>query len=595
MNARISSTAISLFMLLFALSAVLGILPAYDPSLSVEALAIILFSIALYFLLAHTLHSMQALRLAATVGLLIATVFAAYFITQYGYQDYPEKGGLIARLGQLTTILPNLGGFTPFPNAMATFLEVAVSLGIALFVSGSKPSSKAAWAVSTLVIVYAIFLTASRGAWLALGVTAGIAITFTILARLPRQTANKIIGIGVAVALIGLIAIVALGPERLPFLSSTFSRATDRGRLFLNSLYLAGDYAFTGAGLGDTFAMVYSRYSLLIQVPFLTYAHNLPLSIWLNQGLLGLIAMAGIVISFYGFVYQVNRTAQPSALFHGAWLGVTVTLLHGLTDAPQYSSGNRWVMPMLFVWLGLAVASGRLALRDVQFASARPLFAYRRVALIGAILLVLLAIVFHRPLIAAWNTNLGAIAETRAELAPGLSEAQRLEGFGSANAAYHAALGIEPAHANASRRAGSLAVKLDRFAEAVPLLEAAWARETSNPAAIKGLGLAYVWVGRAADAARMFLQLDDPAAMESELYVWGNFRTEQNRPLLAAYAYETAQAMLPDAANATVRLLIADSYRAAGQIDAARLWYNRVLEAEPDNARALAALAEIQQ
>jgi len=41
-------------------------------------------------------------------------------------------------------------------------------------------------------------------------------------------------------------------------------------------------------------------------------------------------------------------------------------------------------------------------------------------------------------------------------------------------------------HASANRRAGNLAAKRDRFDEAVPLLEATYARETANSAAIKG-------------------------------------------------------------------------------------------------------------
>lgn len=583
-------------MILFALSAILGVFPAYDPSLSAEALAVLLFSVTLYSVLVYSLRSAIAVHIVANAALLAGVAFALYFIAQYGYQDYPEKAGLISRLGQLTTVLPKLGGFTPFPNAMATFLEVAVPLAVALFVSSDRPASKAAWAICTLVVVYAVFLTASRGAWLALALAAGIAIALRLLTRLPRHIANRILGAGIVVALIGMIAIVALGPERLPFLSSTFSRATDRGRLFLNSLYLAGDYAFTGAGLGDTFAMVYSRYSLLIQVPFLTYAHNLPLSVWLNQGILGVIAMAGLIFTFYCFVYQVNRNAQPPAIFHGAWLGVTVTLLHGLTDAPQYSGGNRWVMPALFVALGIAVASGWLALQRTSATYLPKFFVSnrRRIIAIAAAFLALL-VLFSRPLLAAWHTNLGAISEAHAELAPGLSETRRLEGFESANAAYRNALGIDPLHPNANRRAGNLAVKLDHFDQAIPLLETASSQEISNPATIKGLGLAYVWIGRTADAAHMFLQLDDPAAMESELYVWGSFRMEQNRPLLAAYAYETTQAMYPNAANPIVRLSIAEAYRAAGQVDAARAWYNRVLEAEPDNERARAALAEIGQ
>ena len=45
--------------------------------------------------------------------------------------------------------------------------------------------------------------------------------------------------------------------------------------------------------------MVYARYGLLIVVPFLTYAHNLPLAVWLGQGILGLVAITGIVVVFY--------------------------------------------------------------------------------------------------------------------------------------------------------------------------------------------------------------------------------------------------------------------------------------------------------
>jgi O-antigen ligase len=637
-------------MLLFALSAILGVLPAYDASLSVSALVAILGSIGLYFAIAYGSRSPVVIRAVAILGLLVAVTFALYFITQYGHLGY-EKGNIIARLGEFTTLLPDLGGFTPQPNAAATFLEVAAPLGIALAVSSRKPASKVVLAIGTLSVVYAIFLTASRGSWLALGVTASLAIALSVLARLPRRTARMIVGAGIAIAFFGLIAVVALGPDRLPFLSSTFSRASDRGRLFLNSLYLAGDYAFSGAGLGDTFALVYSRYSLLIQVPFLTYAHNLPLSVWLNQGLLGLIAFGGLALTFYAFVFRVNRAAQPSALFHGAWLGVTATLLHGLTDAPQYAD-SRWVMPMLFVWIGLAVASGRWARREspaatdsrsrfyqpgrelpedkssgystapdesgsqprLRGAAPKPgdlspggrrsfpsnpeeaRFPITRRALLAIlVVLALTVIIFNRSILAAWQTNLGAIAETRGELAPSLDPSQRDELYASAEAAYRNALGIDPAQPNANRRLGNLLVKLDRFDEAAPPLEVAAERETTNPAAIKGLGLAYVWVGRTADAARAFLRLDDPAEMASELYTWGNYRREQAQPLLAAYALEAAQAMYPDSARLDVWLLIADAYRAAGQVDAARAWYNRVLAAEPDNARARAALAEIEQ
>jgi O-antigen ligase/Flp pilus assembly protein TadD len=585
---------LNLFMLLFALSAVTGVWPAYDPSLSTGALVTILFGIALYFALAYLARSATAIRAAAVASLIVAVAFGLYFILQCGHQDYPEKGGIIARLGKLTTLLPDLGGFSPFPNAAATFLEVAVPLGIALTLSSRIRSSRIALAVGALIVAYAVFLTASRGSWLALAATGGIAVALVLLARLPRRAATVVIGIGLVAIVVAFVAIVVLGPDRLPFLSSTFSRATDRGRLYQNSLYLAGDYAFTGAGLGDIFPMVYSRYGLLLQVPFLSYAHNLPLSVWLNQGLLGAIALAALIVTFYVFVYRVGRSGRATAVFHGAWLGVTATLLHGLTDAPQYATGDRWTTPMMFVGMGLAAASGRLALCVMASPEGRDARSIPRVVWVAVpAAVVALVVIIHGPLLARWHTNLGAIAETRAELAEGLTRHQRQDGFAAAIAEYQAALAIDPAQSNANRRLGNLLANLDRFDEAAPLLETAWEKESDNPAAIKGLGLAYTWVGRAQDAAQLFLRLDDPASMSSELYTWANYRLEQNRPLLAAYAFEAAQAMYPASTDLDVWLAIAEAYHAAEQLDAARTWYNRVLEVEPDNERARNALAEI--
>ncbi|HLF26789.1 MAG TPA: tetratricopeptide repeat protein [Anaerolineae bacterium] len=592
-----SLTLLNFFMLLFALTAVLGVLAAYDPSLSLGALSAIFASVALYFLMAHLPRSHAALYRIGSLTLLVAILFGLYFITQYGYQDYPEKGGIIARLGQLTTLLPNLNGFTPHLNAAATFLEAAAPLGLALVAMSRTRAHRIAFGLGALVVLYAVFLTASRGAWLALAATSGVALALVVLARLPHRLANILVGLGVAAIAVGLLAVFALGPDRLPFLSSTFSRASDRGLLFQNSLRLAGDYAFTGAGLGDTFAMVYARYSLLIFVPYLTYPHNLPLSVWLNQGLLGLIALGGIVATFYRFVNHTRRQAQPSPLFHGAWLGVTATLLHGLTDAPQYADSH-WVMPMLFVCMGLAIASGRLALRDVPQTPITNLsnpFVSKRLIVIGAVAAIALIALFNRPIRAAWYTNLGALEETRGELAPDLADAQRDAHFASATASYQNALAIDPDGSNAQRRLGNLLIGLDRFEEAAPLLEAAFKRESPYQATVKGLGLAYVWLGRTEEAARVFFALDDLGAMAEELMTWGSYHSEQSRPLLAAHAYQTVYAMYPDSDNLDVWFAIADNYLAAGQVEAARLWYNRVLELEPGNERARQALGAMDE
>jgi O-antigen ligase/Tfp pilus assembly protein PilF len=607
---RLPIPYISFFMLLFAVSAVLGVLLSYDRSLTNSALVAVLGSVALYFVIAYLVRSWLAVRLVSGVVLLIAALLALVFISQYGHQGYGETPPFIEQLGNLTTLPIQLGIFL-HPNATASFLGVAVPLGAMRAISSRVFARKIFWALCTLIILYAIFLTFSRGVYLALAAVAALAVAIYIIRRLPRRIALPIVGLGILALMAGLVVIVALGPDKFPLLSSTFSRATDRGLLYQNSLSLVGDYPFTGIGIGDTFAMVYSRYVLLIFVPFVTYAHNLPLAIWLNQGLLGLLAFAGIVVTLYLFVYRVMHTVESvRRLFHGAWLGATVALLHGITDAPQYAD-HRWVMPMLFVAIGLTVAAGRVAVQELDEYEQPPPVDWRRRLAFAAVLILFLVgglVALYPTLIAAWYTNLGAVDEARAELAPGpgaiddqigdegamvLTEEERVAYYDSAEAYYRQALTANPLYPPANRRLGNLLVNRAQYEAAVPLLENAFAAEPTYPAVIKGLGLAYVWVGRLDDAIHMFAQHNNPAGIASELNTWGYFRTEQGRPLLAARAWETAQLMYPDSVNIPVWLLIADTYRSAEETDDARRWYERILENDPNNQPAQEALARM--
>ncbi|GIL11325.1 MAG: hypothetical protein BroJett038_00450 [Chloroflexota bacterium] len=532
-------TALTLFVVLFALSAILGLRPAYDPSLGQGALNAVLGSAFLYLAISLLARTTAVARAVGALVALAGGVFALYFISQFAYHNYPDTPALIERLGNQTTFLPPIWLMYLHPNGVATLLEVLLPLAAALFVSSRRSLViRVLCAFVIVVMLYAVFLTFSRGAWIGLGAAAVLAAALALASRLPRGLATAAIVVIVALVAGGVVFVLAGGIERLPFLQSTFAAAESRLTLYRNALYLASDYAYTGIGLGDTFAMVYSRYSLLIFVPFLTYAHNLFLAVWLGQGLLGLVALAGIVITFYALVARVTRRAAPDALFHGAWLGVTATLVHGLTDSRQYIE-SPWAMPALFIALALAAALGRLALREQPFE--RPRLAARLAVpvVIGAAAVVA-ALALNVPLRALWATNQGAVDETRAELTPGLDDTQRAELQESAIRHYQAALALDPGQPNASRRLGNLYVALERYDEAVPLLEKAAAAEPDYPGAVKGLGLAYVWVGRTDEAAQTLARLDNRRDIINELYTWSTFQGEQNRPDLAAYARETA-------------------------------------------------------
>ncbi|HEX2905668.1 MAG TPA: O-antigen ligase family protein [Phototrophicaceae bacterium] len=536
---RISLLPLSLCILLFAVSALFGTLPAYDRSLTQEVLTAILGSTLLYLLAAYGIRSAGAARLVAALLVLFGVVFVLFFIGQFGYWNYVETPAFIQRLGRATTFLPVPYWIFIHPNGAATLLEGLLPLGLALLLSSRKRMERVLWAGTVVVMAYGIFLTFSRGAWLSLALAAGLIGVLVALSRLPRRVTVGLLAGGVSLVALAIVTGLMLGPERLPFLNSIGSVADSRLTLYRNALHLAGDYAFTGLGLGQSFTMVYSRYSLLIFVPFLLYAHSLPLAVWLGQGLLGLMALLGMIVMFYRLVYRTLRWTQPGALFHGAWLGVTATLIHGLTDARQYIE-SPWAMPVWFLLFGLAAALARSSFREAALVQVAPGPRRWRLAVGAAAALIVLVLIFNAPLRALWLTNQGAVAETRALLAPDLPQSERDSLNEIALQNYRAALALAPDLPNANRRLGNLYVELKQYAEAVPFLETAAAVEPAYPAAVKGLGLAYVWVGKTDEATQTLARLENRRDLINELNTWSNFWGGAGQPELAAAAQETA-------------------------------------------------------
>lgn len=576
------------FVILFAVSAVLGMLTGYERSSSYGLVAAILGSVILYLTIAHLDFSWLTARRISVVLISGVTFVSLIFILQYRYQDYTDTPRFILRLGASTTFLPNLNFLLPHPNAVATLIEGVLPFSLVLAVSRRRLIYRMFGVACALVMLYALLLTFSRGAFV--GIAAAVLIAF--LSRSRRFALFA--GAGILVVVIAFFVLYDL--RNVTVIADAFSWASGRLELYQNSLYVASDYFFTGIGLGNTFAMVYSRYGILIHVPFLTYAHNLPLSVWMGQGLLGLTAFLGLLISFYVLVIHVLRTARARSVFYGAWMGVTATLIHGFFDARQYVE-SAWLMPVLFLLIGLTVATARLAISEAHTSEhpaprSRNLLPAFGIAAIGLIL-VSGIFVFSRQIQAAWNTNQGALEETTGELKQGLSTEERLSYYESARRHYRDALALDENWPNANRRLGNLNVNLEDFDESVSLLERAFASEPKNPASIKGLGLAYTWVGQIDEAVNMFNLMPNPREVADELDVWGYYRSQEGDYLLSAYAFETSQMVRGDPASVPAWMRLGGVYLRAERLDDARRWYERVLEVEPDNSDALRILSEI--
>jgi len=527
---------------LFGLSGLVGMWAAYNPQMSWPMFLTLLGSICLFFAFVNT--SIHPTRLAEAV-VILAGLVALYFVGQYAHFDYQWETGRLASLGRITgAVLPNLAVFIPHPNAVAGFLEGTFLLTVVLFWR-SRSSERFAWAGLAALIAYGLLITQSRGSWLGLGIAIGLGLILSIRNRRIRLiTAGGLVA-GLGGAIFTVASLVNSG-RQVPVISSALNTADDRWLLYRNSFNLWGDYIFTGIGLGDVFAMIYSRYQLLIQVPYLTYSHNLYLTVGLGMGLLGLIALVWLLLSFYTFVVRVELSRSLSKrslpLFRAAWLGVTVIFVHGLTDAPQFSAPG-WSMPMLFALLGLSVTIGRRAMFQAQegWSPSEPsprIHLGWTLATIAAIGLIVIGVAFWRPIASLWYANLGAVYQTRADLSPHLNEYDREVASDKAIVYFANALDLNQSQVVANRRFGLMALDKQIFDVAVTYLERAYRQEPLNQATLKALGLAYLWTGQLDSANNLLSQLDDQNDIASELGVWHWWWGTQDRDDLSQNAAE---------------------------------------------------------
>ncbi|MFW6116422.1 MAG: tetratricopeptide repeat protein, partial [bacterium] len=291
-------------------------------------------------------------------------------------------------------------------------------------------------------------------------------------------------------------------------------------------------------GLGKTFSMIYSRYVLMIQVPFLTYSHNLLLQVWLSQGLTGILAFVWLIVAFFLFVWKTARQ-QSGTLFAGAWLGVAAILLHGLSDARQYADG--WTLPSLFALLGLAVASRRGNSGKRGFDGTSRLRKVGGIAVVGILAAIL--VLARRPLTSMAYANAGALSQARGELTEGLANGQRSALLKEATRYYEEAIAMDQDNRTAHQRLGMLAMDARRFNEAVGHLEVAHQADPANTTTHKALGLAYTWVGHLDQAAQLLAEVPD---IVKELNVWGWWRGTQGEHEQAANAYRVSLRLQPE-------------------------------------------------
>jgi putative inorganic carbon (HCO3(-)) transporter len=572
------------FASLFLLTALVGVWAAYDRAPAWRRLVMIAIGLALAVGVAWA-GRRRGRRALGTIGLgcaLLAGALGAYFLLSHDWTAGPGKfaalqgAGLWVQAHRPQVPLPE----DIHPNIAAGGLALTLPLGAGGVVwtwsQGRRPLALVGALGLTLGLI-ALALSASRGAWLGLGagaLTAGyLEWRFGYGRSSPLRLVGDVLLIEAALVALAAFGVALSGPSLDRWLGTIpmGDSAIGRAQLWRDSLGLIGDYPFTGSGLGAT-SMVYSSYVLLIHVPFAYHMHNLFLQIAVEQGVPGLVAFLGLVgVAGWKLIRAYRGDGSSGALRLAATTAFVTLLVNGMVDAGVY--GSRLVL-IGFLPLGFAVAfvRRRRNISPASDAAASTARARRRTVLWLLPLVLVLAALLLPGSRAAFQANLGAVAQTQAELSiyhwPEWSfqdAVRRSSGVDLAPAVthYQAALVLNQRNATAQRLLGQITLSLGDYETARQHLEAAYAAAPNQRATRQLLGESYAIEGEVERAAALWRTVDTGLDQLAMREMWYNSIGEPER---AAWVAEAAALAASDAQMDAYRLSEPRTQPAAGSV-----------------------------
>ena len=531
---------------IFLITAGIGVWAAYQPAIALIKFWLILSAGLLFFLL--TKLPKHYLWWVAGILSLLGIGIGIFFFLSNNWDVQAQKFQLLSQIGSAwMRIRPNLrlAGF--HSNDVAGISGLTLPFSIALTLDFRRKKSvlgTLSFGLGSILILAAILLSASRGSWMAIGVTTGLWLMWEITGRLTQQ--RKPTHQVFFIVLLALLACVAVGyiwsaiHGRLSEISIGRDGATvsdQRYHVFWSDIELIKDVPFTGAGL-DSFPGLYSNYILINPNYILGYGHNIFLDAALQQGIVGGLMLFIIYMSSIWLLIFQPAPPGYSILRKAIVFSLTIIIFHGLVDNIVYRT---FYTPLLFIVPGIA-AGLMITIKPNYVETRLAQSQFRRLIvpfIITFSLLIIGLIAFRRPLSSAWYINLGAVEMAKVELSEfptgSWDEGQHVDLLSPAESLFNRALIYEPTNPGANYRLGLIAMLKRDFPTAVSHLEIAHISDPYHRGVLKALGLSYLWNGQIEDAVSLLSHIPE-SNQELAIYPW--WWREQNRQDLATYVEE---------------------------------------------------------
>lgn len=293
--------------------------------------------------------------------------------------------GDLAAYGNLFRAFGTFGQPNPFGGFMGLAAPIAITAalgyGLRAWTAWQKTSrlnfaalsASLFYAAMSGLLVVGVFISWSRGAWLAFGISMGM-----ILFALPRRLWHSLSLIAVVGVVVGGLWLTGWLPASIvsrisSAFSETFSTADVRGVDITSENYalverlahwqaavnMATAHPWLGVGFGN-YEAAYPMYRLINWKFPLGHAHNYYLNVLAETGIIGLVTYAVLWIGLLLFTWQARQHPDPLARLTAVGLLGTWAYLaaHSLTD-------NLYVNN-LFLHLGVMIGTASLLYDQVR-------------------------------------------------------------------------------------------------------------------------------------------------------------------------------------------------------------------------------------
>jgi len=299
---------------------------AKDRAEAIDAFITIVKDVLIVVTLVYALQTPRQWKI--TIWLMIATTTAMALLGSF--QVF--TGNFSQIFGGFATVTPDvdqmrLSGPVGDPNFWGQILDAVLALALYRFIAGKAFRWKVAGGIATVILLFAVVNTYSRGAFIALAL---IFLLTGIQRRINLKKLVIIVAVVMLVLPVGMTFLPKGFTERMQTLTAFSNNdkttavrqdASFQGRTseMLSGLLMFLDQPILGVGVGN-FEGNYQDYARRLGLEFRTeirQAHSLYVEIIAETGILGILAFWAVIISLFA---RMKRSHRELNGLHDNWL-----------------------------------------------------------------------------------------------------------------------------------------------------------------------------------------------------------------------------------------------------------------------------------